>query len=70
MEESLPNCWHALHCGTGERSSGFYRGHLRHHCSVSLRIFENESRADEVLQEAYVNIWHNAAGYNAAAGTP
>ena len=47
-----------------------YRATSAHLFSVSLRILRNESRADEVLQEAYVNIWHNAVGYNAAAGTP
>ncbi len=47
-----------------------YRATCGHLFSVSLRILRNESRADEVLQEAYVNIWHNAAAYNAGAGTP
>jgi len=47
-----------------------YRASCSHLYSVSLRILRNESRADEVLQEAYVNIWHGAAGYNASVGTP
>jgi RNA polymerase sigma-70 factor (ECF subfamily) len=47
-----------------------YRATCAHLFSVSLRILRNESRADEVLQEAYVNIWHNAGAYNAGAGTP
>ena len=47
-----------------------YRATSAHLFSVSLRIWRNESRADEVLQEAYVNIWHNAPGYNPGAGTP
>ena len=47
-----------------------YRATCGHLFSVSFRILRNESRADEVLQEAYMNIWHNAAGYNPAAGTP
>src|SRR5258705_608251 len=47
-----------------------YRASCAHLFSVSFRILRNESRADEVLQEAYVNIWHSAAGYNANAGTP
>ena len=47
-----------------------YRASCAHLFSVSFRILRNESRADEVLQEAYVNIWHGAAGYNANAGTP
>jgi len=47
-----------------------YRATCAHLFSVSLRILRNESRADEVLQEAYVSIWHNAPKYDAAAGTP
>ena len=47
-----------------------YRATCGHLFSVSFRILRNESRADEVLQEAYVNVWHNAAAYNANAGTP
>ena len=47
-----------------------YRATSAHLFSVSFRILRNESRADEVLQEAYVNIWHNAGAYNAGAGTP
>jgi len=47
-----------------------YRATSGHLFAVSLRMLRNESRADEVLQEAYVNVWHNAASYNAGAGTP
>ena len=47
-----------------------YRASCAHLFSVSFRILRNESRADEVLQESYVNIWHSAAGYNANVGTP
>ena len=49
---------------------GLYRATSAHLFSVSLRILRNEGRADEVLQESYVSIWHHAAGYHAAAGTP
>src|SRR5882762_1171134 len=47
-----------------------YRASSAHLFSVSFRIFRNESRADAVLQEAYVNIWHTPAGYNSNAATP
>ena len=47
-----------------------YRATCSHLFSVSFRMLRNESRADEILQEAYVNIWHNAGAYNAGAGTP
>ncbi len=38
--------------------------------SVALRILRNENWADEVLQEAYMNIWHNTAAYRPGAGAP
>ena len=38
--------------------------------SVALRILRNDNWADDVLQEAYVNIWHNAAAYRPGAGAP
>ena len=47
-----------------------YRVTCAHLFSVSFRILRSESKADEILQEAYVNIWHNAVGYKASAGTP
>jgi RNA polymerase sigma-70 factor, ECF subfamily len=41
-----------------------------HLYGVALRILRNEGRAEEVLQEAFMNIWHNAGGYNASVATP
>jgi RNA polymerase sigma-70 factor, ECF subfamily len=47
-----------------------YAATCAHLFSVAFRILRNENRADEVLQEAYVNIWQNAAGYRAGTATP
>jgi RNA polymerase sigma-70 factor, ECF subfamily len=47
-----------------------YRATCAHLYAVSFRILKNENRADEVLQEAFMNVWHNAGGYVASAGTP
>jgi RNA polymerase sigma-70 factor, ECF subfamily len=47
-----------------------YRATCAHLYAVSFRILKNENRADEVLQEAFMNVWHSAAGYSASAGTP
>jgi RNA polymerase sigma-70 factor, ECF subfamily len=47
-----------------------YRAASAHLYAVSFRILKNESRADEVLQEAFMNIWHNASAYNEAVATP
>lgn len=35
-----------------------------------LRILRNEARAEEVLQEGYVRIWHHAGNYRAHASAP
>jgi RNA polymerase sigma-70 factor, ECF subfamily len=58
----------ALHDRAAFRS--LYAATCAHLFSVSFRILRNEGRADEVLQEAYVNIWQNAASYNAMAASP
>jgi RNA polymerase sigma-70 factor (ECF subfamily) len=47
-----------------------YRATCAHLFSVSFRILRNEHRADEVLQEAFMNVWHHADGYHAALGAP
>lgn len=47
-----------------------YEATSAHLFSVCYRILRNESRADEVLQEAYVSIWQNAASYSAATASP
>lgn len=47
-----------------------YRATCAHLFSVAFRILRNEQRADEVLQEAFMNIWHHAAAYRPAQGTP
>lgn len=38
--------------------------------AVILRILRNEARAEEILQEGFVRIWHNAASYRAHASAP
>lgn len=47
-----------------------YRATGAHLLSVAFRILNNRDRAEEVLQEAYVNVWHSAAGYNAGIASP
>ncbi len=37
---------------------------------VALRILRDTPAAEEVLQEAYVSVWHHAAGYRAAKSQP
>ena len=37
---------------------------------VALRILKRRDRAEDVLQEAYINVWNNAARYVATASLP
>ena len=37
---------------------------------VALRIVRERSRAEDVLQDAFVNVWHRAGSYREAAGAP
>ena len=37
---------------------------------VCLRILGNRSEAEDALQEAYVNVWRNAARFDAAKASP
>ena len=37
---------------------------------VALRILNRRDRAEDVLQEAFVNVWHKAGTYTSAASQP
>lgn len=43
-----------------------YRLTSSHLYAVALRILRDPAAAEEVLQEAYVSIWHHAGSYSAA----
>ncbi len=47
-----------------------YRATCAHLLGVAFRILNQRERAEEVLQEAFMNVWHNAAGFNAAVASP
>jgi len=47
-----------------------YRATCTHLLGVAFRILNQRERAEEVLQESFMNVWHNAAGFNAAVATP
>lgn len=37
--------------------------------AISLNMPSNRAHAEEVLQDAFIKIWHNASEYNASKGT-
>lgn len=47
-----------------------YRATSAHLLGVAFRILNQRERAEEILQEAFMNVWHNAGGYNAAVASP
>ena len=47
-----------------------YRLTAAHLYAVALRIVRERAIAEEVLQEAYVNVWHHAGTYDAARSQP
>ena len=38
--------------------------------AVALRILREESRAEDVLQDSFVNVWNSAGSYNATLSAP
>ena len=38
--------------------------------AIALRILREESRAEDVLQDSFVNVWNGASGYNASLSAP
>jgi len=37
--------------------------------AISLNMLSNRAHAEEVLQDAFIKIWHNASEYNSSKGT-
>ena len=38
--------------------------------AIALRILRDEGRAEDVLQDSFVNVWKSAAGYNVSLSAP
>jgi RNA polymerase sigma-70 factor (ECF subfamily) len=47
-----------------------YRATCAHLLGVAFRILNNRERAEEVLQEAFMNVWHGAGGFHASVASP
>ncbi len=41
-----------------------YRAACAHLLGVAFRILNSRERAEEVLQEAFMNVWHSAGGFD------
>jgi RNA polymerase sigma-70 factor (ECF subfamily) len=48
----------------------FYEITSSHLYGVALRILRDPPAAEEILQEAYVNVWHHAGSYETAKSQP
>lgn len=47
-----------------------YRASSAHLYSIALRLLRDEQRADDILQESFMNIWRQASTFDPRAGTP
>ena len=47
-----------------------YQATSAHLFGVALRILNRRDAAEDVLQEAFVSVWHHAGSYQAASGQP
>src|SRR6266487_2798771 len=47
-----------------------YRATCAHLLGVAFRILNSRERAEEVLQEAFMNVWHSAGGFDASVAAP
>src|SRR6266545_5432434 len=56
----------------GERAAfeRVYRATCAHLLGVAFRILNSRERAEEVLQEAFMNVWHSAGGFDASVAGP
>ena len=47
-----------------------YRATCAHLLGIAFRILNQRERAEEVLQESFMNVWHNAAGFKPQVASP
>lgn len=58
-------------CARGDRMAlqAIYRRESRYLLGVSLRIVRQRQQAEDVLHDAFINIWTQAAGFDATRGS-
>lgn len=47
-----------------------YRATSAHLLGVAYAVMRDRERAEDVLQEAFVNVWHGASGFRTSVATP
>ena len=47
-----------------------YRATSAHLLGLAMGVLQRRDWAEDVLQEAFMNVWHGAAGYNRALASP
>jgi RNA polymerase sigma-70 factor (ECF subfamily) len=47
-----------------------YRATCAHLLGIAFRILNQRERAEEVLQEAFMSVWHNAGGFRPSVASP
>jgi RNA polymerase sigma-70 factor, ECF subfamily len=47
-----------------------YRATCAHLLGIAFRVLKQRERAEEVLQESFMNVWHGAAGYRPTVASP
>jgi RNA polymerase sigma-70 factor, ECF subfamily len=47
-----------------------YRATCTHLLGLAHRMLNQRERAEEVLQESFMSVWHNAAAFDASVATP
>lgn len=63
---------HALKaCAAGDRTAfqSLYQQEARHLLGVTLRIVRQRQQAEDILHDAFVNIWNKASSFDAALGS-
>jgi RNA polymerase sigma-70 factor (ECF subfamily) len=56
--------------GDSQAFERLYRATSAHLLGVAYGVMRERGRAEDVLQEAYLNVWHSAGSYQAMLGTP
>src|SRR5580765_2091839 len=68
--EQLPALMAQVALGNQQAFRSLYDATSAKLFAVALRILRNEARAEEVVQDSFVNVWNSAASYQAQLSAP